>query len=174
MDNTRNKSQYYQKQVNGRCMAIVFVLLLATSIYLYITNASVRAATTTVEAEITQIEYLYAYGDKEGKEIEGVTSLTAAYEFDGVAMETQIEGGNPIWVVGDSIWIALDKNDPTIAQYPADNMIATAMLIGAVLSGAVATYSFIGVSKIKKRQRMLEEEAERRKQEEEANQEQKD
>ena len=145
-----NKRQYQQKLTNGRCMAIVCVLLLFSSIYLFITNASVRSATTTVQAEILEIEYLYAYGDHDGTEIEGVTSLVAAYEVDGVPMEATIEGGNPLWVVGENINIAYDKNDPSVARYPADNMIAMALLSGAALSALASTVSFIGVHKIKK------------------------
>lgn len=165
-----NKRQYAQKLMNGRCMAIVCALLLVSSIYLFISNASVKSATTTVPAEILEIEYLYAYGDKDQTEIEGVTSLTAAYEVDGVAMEAQLEGGNPLWVAGDNILIAYDKNDPSAVRYPADNMIATIMLIGAALSATACAVSFVGVSKIKKRQQQLEEEAKQKKMEEEAQQ----
>ncbi len=165
-----NKRQYAQKLTNGRCMAIVCVLLLVSSIYLFASNASVKSATITVPAEILEIEYLYAYGDKDQTEVEGVTSLIAAYEVDGVPMEGRLEGGNPIWVAGDNILIAYDKNDPTAVRYPADNMIATLLLIGAVLSAAASTVSFVGVSKIKKRQQQLEEEAQQKKLEEEAQQ----
>ena len=158
-----NRRQYYQKQTNGRCMVIVCVLLLVTAIYLLFTNASVKADTVTVQAEIADIEYLYAYGDKDGTEIEGVTKLTAIYEVDGVQMSAELEGGNPLWVAGDTIQIALDKDDPTAARYPASYALGLILLAGAVLSGVVATVCFVGVHKIKKWQHEMEEEERKRK-----------